>query len=69
MKHIREQLNFFMEKANCSAAQLARESGVNAVYISRVRRGVRKDIASSSADALREAMYRIDYETAKQAMA
>lgn len=58
-KHISTEILDFMERTGTTAAVLARESGVNPVYISRLKTGKRKDIRSKYADMLRSAMQRL----------
>ena len=67
MKHIRDQIRDFLKESGCSANALARASGVNVIYICRVKNGVRGDMASSRADALREAMLTLDHDAARKA--
>ena len=68
MKHIAEQIQIFLGVSGVSSAQLARVSGVHEVYISRLKNGRQKNTSCSNADALREAMGKIDPEAAKQAL-
>lgn len=49
----------FLESSGFSAARLSRESGVSPVRIHALVREKQKDILSSHADALREAMARL----------
>lgn len=53
------EVSDFLERTGCSAAQLARESEVSPVRIHSLIKGKQKDILSSHADALREAMARL----------
>ena len=54
------ELKEFFDSHQVSAKQLAQESGVGAINISRVLSGARKDMSSAKADALRAAMQRLD---------
>lgn len=65
MKTIREQINEFLAMAQVPASKLAKESGVQDVFISRLRSGAQKDTLSRRVDAIRDAMQRIDAEAAK----
>ena len=67
MKHIRDQIKSFLDFSGISANALARASGVNVIYICRVKNGIRQDMASSRADALREAMLALDHDAARKA--
>ena len=58
----------FLDASGVSSAQLARVSGVHEVYISRLKNGRQKNTSCSNADALREAMGKIDPKAAKQAL-
>lgn len=64
MKHISEQIEFFLRESLVTPAQLSRESGVHEVYISRLKLRKQKDTSSSNADALRAAMMKLDPKTA-----
>ena len=68
MKTIRDQINIFLEVAKLPATRLSKESGVNSVYISRLRSGKQKDTFSQKADALRQAMYRLNFAAARAAL-
>ena len=68
MKHISEQIEFFLRESSVTPAQLSRESGVHEVYISRLKLRKQKDTSSSNADALRAAMMKLDPETAAKAL-
>ena len=58
---IAKELRDFLAKydGNVTMTDLARESGVMVVYISRLVSGKQEDILSTSADALRDAMRKI----------
>ena len=53
------EVSDFLEHSGFSAARLARESDVSPVRIHALIKGKQKDILSSHADALREAMARL----------
>ena len=53
------EVSGFLEHSGFSAARLARESDVSPVRIHSLIKGKQKDILSSHADALREAMARL----------
>ena len=53
------EVSDFLEHSCFSAARLARESDVSPVRIHSLIKGKQKDILSSHADALREAMARL----------
>jgi hypothetical protein len=53
------EVSDFLEHSGFSAARLARESDVSPVRIHSLIKGKQKDILSSHADALREAMARL----------
>lgn len=56
---IATELKRFLAETNFSQSDLSRASGVNVVYISRLKTGAQKDIFSAYADALRAAMTRL----------
>ncbi len=68
MKHITMQIRDFLTLSGKSARSLAEASGVSAANISRMKNGRRKDMGSRYADALREAMLRLDPEAAARAL-
>lgn len=49
----------FLKSSGISASRLAKESGVNVVYIWRLVNGKQNDILSDSADRIRDAMLRL----------
>ena len=68
MKHISEQIEFFLRESSVTPAQLSRESGVHEVYISRLKLRKQKDTSSSNADARRAAMMKLDPKTAARVL-
>ena len=50
----------FLKAHNMAAARLAHEAGLVPVTLTRVLKGTRVDISSAKADALREAMRRLE---------
>lgn len=59
---ILEEIQTFLSGHKMSARRLALESNVNPSTITTLLAGTRKDMASSSADAIRAAMRRIEAE-------
>jgi predicted transcriptional regulator len=68
MKTIKEQIEIFFAESAVSQSQLAQASGVNVVYIHRLKAGKQQDVYSASADALRKAMRELDPVAAKKAL-
>ena len=57
--NICKEMRAFLAKHNLPARRLGLEAGVDPVIITRILAGVRKDMTSSNADAIREAMKRM----------
>ena len=68
MKTIRENIDIFVRASGISRYSLAKEAGVNLVYLTRLKNGQQQDILSSRADALRSAMRRLDPVAAEKAL-
>jgi hypothetical protein len=68
MKTIRENIDIFVSVSGISRYSLAKEAGVNLVYLTRLKNGQQQDIFSSRADALRAAMRRLDPAAAEKAL-
>lgn len=60
------ELRAFLARTSFSQSELARASGVNPTYISRLKTGVQRDIFSAYADALRDAMHHLITSPATQ---
>lgn len=67
MKQIKEQIKIFLSASQATQAELSRESGVKEAFFSRLRSGKQNDIMSAKADAIREAMTRMDSLAAQKA--
>lgn len=59
------EIRSFLDQHKVSARRLALEAGVTPVIVTRVLSGERKDMLSSNADALREAMSRLSLISAQ----
>jgi hypothetical protein len=57
--NICKEMRAFLAEHNLPARRLGLEAGVDPVIITRILAGVRKDMTSSNADAIREAMRRM----------
>lgn len=69
MKTIQEQIEQFLTATGLSSYRLAKEAGLNKSYVSRLKNGRQRNAYSKNADALREAMKRIDPEVAERVLA
>lgn len=69
MKTIRENIDIFVEASGISRYSLAKEAGVNLVYLTRLKNGQQQDLFSARADAIRAAMRRLDPAAAEKALA
>jgi hypothetical protein len=57
--NICKEMRAFLSEHKMPARRLGLEAGVDPVIITRILAGVRKDMTSSNADAIREAMKRM----------
>lgn len=65
---MREQILFFLEAANVSGYQLSQVSGVPRATISKLLSEKQADVRLSTANALYDAMKRIDPKSAEKAL-
>ena len=68
MKTLREQIIFFMEAAEVSGYRLSQVSGVPRATISKLLSEKQADVRLSTAQALYDAMKKIDHKAAAQAL-
>lgn len=68
MKTLREQILFFLKAANVSGYQLSQVSGVPRATISKLLSEKQADVRLSTANALYDAMKRIDPKSAEKAL-
>lgn len=68
MKTLREQIIFFMEAAEVSGYRLSQVSGVPRATISKLLSEKQADVRLSTAQALYDAMRKIDHKAAAQAL-
>lgn len=61
-----QELRVFLETSGISAKKLSQVSGVSEPTISRLKNGGKKDICSRFADALRDAMKRLQSPRARR---
>ena len=68
MKTLREQIIFFLEAASVSGYRLSQVSGVPRATISKLLSEKQADVRLSTANALYEAMEKIDPKVAKRVL-
>lgn len=68
MKTLREQIIFFMKAAEVSGYRLSQVSGVPRATISKLLAEKQADVRLSTAQALYDAMRKIDHKAAAQAL-
>ena len=68
MKTLREQVIFFMKAAEVSGYRLSQVSGVPRATISKLLSEKQADVRLSTAQALYDAMRKIDHKAAAQAL-
>ena len=68
MKTLREQILFFLKEADVSGYQLSKTSGVPRATISKLLSGKQKDVRLRTANALYEAMKKINCKVAEKSL-
>jgi len=65
--NIGRELKAYFAITGMPVLRLGKEAGVNSVILGRILHGLRKDMMSDSADRVREAMKRLNYDAAVKA--